>query len=126
MREEDRPDDVRRLITGTLGVLLLIGGVSIATWVFGVVRQALYHPDEIPLLQMILDADTESLGFRLSHQDDTFSAHGSQVLLLVVLVGFLLAALGGIVAAMVTGGASLLGDATWRQSLRKRKRRQEE
>jgi hypothetical protein len=121
MREEDRPDDVRRLIAGTLGVLLLLGGVSVAIWVFGVVRQALYQPEEIPLLQMILNADTAEMGFQLTHDDDTFSAHGSRVLVLVVLVAFLMGALGAIVAAMVSGGASLLGGATWRQSAHKRK-----
>jgi hypothetical protein len=126
MREEDKPDDIRRLVIGTLGGLLLIGGVGVAIWVVGVVRQALYQPDDIPLLQMILSADTESMGFQFSFREDKFSADGSRVLVLVVLVGFLLAAVGAIVSAMVSGGVNLLGDATWRPSLRKRKGRQED
>lgn len=126
MREENGTDDIRRIVIGVLGALLLMGGVGVAIWVIGVVRQALYQPDDIPLLQMILNADTESMGFQMTFREDKFSADGSRALVLVVLVGFLLAAVGAIVSAMVSGGVNLLGDATWRSSLRKRKGRKED
>jgi hypothetical protein len=99
-----------------------MGGVGVAIWVIGIVRQALFSPEDIPLLQWIFDTGGGDTAIQVTREDDTFSAHGSRGAVLIVIVGFLLATLGAIVNALVSGGVKLLKSAAWRAADEKEKR----
>lgn len=121
MMEEDRPFDVGRMVLGTVGVLLLVGGVAIAIWAVGVINQALYHPADIPLLQPMLVEGGEGVSIDLDTSRDGMTFSGSRAFVLVGVLAFLMAALGAIVSALITGGVRLLlGDPAWGERISRR------
>jgi len=101
-----------RVLVGGMGLLLLFLSIGTGVWVAGIVNQALYHPNEIPLFQSFSSSESTIKEFQLLETQESVSARFPHDFLLFVVLGFLLAALGAIVSGMISGGVRLLGVAT--------------
>jgi hypothetical protein len=87
---------------------LLVGGLALAIWLVGLIRMALFEPQDIPLLQLLIST-SESIVINDSGEQVTITGADKVFAFIVVIV--LLGALGGITKALIAGGISLLSRA---------------
>jgi len=100
------------MLLGCTGTLLLLGGVGLAIWTVILVYQSLFHPADIPLLELLLtNVGSHQPAVEMVQQSEGFTVRGSKAVIGAMLAGILLIALGGIVHALISGGVRLLGSA---------------
>jgi hypothetical protein len=103
--------EMRRIIGGALGLLMIIFGIGFGIWVVQSANTLLFHPDEMPLLELILAGDQGRIAVGGAAHEGGSGPWFSDEILPIVLVGILLLALSSITGAVISGGVKLLGGA---------------
>ena len=108
---EDQISSVRQF-GALLGFAMLAGGIGVGAWFLSVANKLLFHPADIPLLELFASVGDNALGVEIAEGGQAATAHISSGGLSLIVLGFFLVALGSIVGALISGGVKLFGAAT--------------
>lgn len=110
MMRSNESNELGRQVGLAAGALMIAIGIWFGAWLVQTADVLLRHPDEVPLIETILAHDSGRMGIG-GNPDDGVEVSFSTNVLPIVVVGFLVFALGSVAAAVITGGVRLLGGA---------------
>ena len=94
-----------------IGLIVIFAGLCLGGWLVSVVHGMLYHPEQLPLANKVLELlQKEEVVFQMVQENGTTKFEGAAVRygVLLALLFVALLAVGSVIKACLTGGAAIM------------------